>query len=93
MNAHLNKPAQRNRKIQNYHSKGELMNNKQTQASNAFKCNNGGSYLVCFDCAEKYSKQDPYKHTITMRNHECYICGEHKKVGPSRKLFGLYISV
>jgi len=69
------------------------MNDKKIQKANAFKCNNGGSFWVCEDCAMKYSNRDSYNGTITMHNNTCYICDETKMVGPSRKLFGLYISV
>lgn len=63
------------------------------EKSRADKCNNGASQWVCSDCASKYSIREPYQYTITMHNDECYICKQHKVVGPSRKLFGLYVSV
>ena len=63
------------------------------EQSRAEKCNNGASQWVCFDCAEKYRTREPYGGTVTIHNDECYICKKFKMVGPSRKLFGLYISV
>jgi len=62
-----------------------------TEQDRAQKCiNNKDTYLVCFNCANKYSKNKPYNDVLTMRNSECYICQQHKMVGPSYKLFGHY---
>lgn len=68
------------------------MNDEKTQKANAFKCNNGGNFWVCHDCAVKYSKQ-PVISGTTYYNNTCYICDEIKMVGPSRKLFGLSVTI
>jgi len=57
------------------------------------ECCRGVSRWVCIDCADKYSKNPPYEYPLTTHNNTCYICEEHKIVGPSRKLFGFYKSV
>ena len=54
------------------------------------ECQQGVSRYVCTDCADKYSQREPYEYPMTMYNNTCYICEEHKVIGPSRKLFGFY---
>jgi len=58
----------------------------------ALECINRGNFWVCTDCANKYSKNPPYGSVLTMHNNTCYICEQHKMVGPSYKLFGYYQS-
>ena len=59
--------------------------------SRAEKCNNGAQQYVCFDCAKKYRTKDQAKCIIPLHNGTCFICDEHKIIGPSRKLFGFHI--
>lgn len=66
------------------------MNDIKEQDSRAFKLNNGANEYVCQDCTNKHSERDPYDGTITLHNGQCYICGETKIVGPSRKSFGFH---
>ena len=64
-----------------------------TKKERILKCRKGESHWVCVDCADKYSENPPYKYPMTMHNNTCFICEEHKVVGPSRKLFGFYRSL
>ncbi len=66
------------------------MNDKKTQESNAFKCQNGAQHYVCKECSDKHREREAYDGTSTVHKAECYICGETKSVGPSRKAFGFH---
>ena len=66
------------------------MNSPKEQASKAFKCNNGANEYVCEDCAKKYRDREPCNGASTYHNGDCYICGQHKVVGQSRKSFGFH---
>lgn len=66
------------------------MNSKAEQTRRAEHCNNGAQHYVCSDCAAKYRTRKPYEGIMSMNNNTCYICDEHKTVGPSRKLFGFH---
>ena len=67
-----------------------MFNTEEEQKRLADHCNNGASQYVCLECAKKYSERDEYDGMLTMHNNTCYICNEHKVVGPSRKLFGFH---
>ena len=47
---------------------------------------------VCTNCAEQFSKKQPYEYPYTAHEDTCDICGETKSVGPAVKLFGYYRS-
>lgn len=67
-----------------------MINSEKEKKRRSDHCNNGAQHLVCEDCSKKYSERDSYDGTITVRESVCYICGESKWVGPSRKYFGFH---
>jgi hypothetical protein len=44
----------------------------------------------CFECANRYSDNEPYDSYLTCRKGKCAICGEKKTIAPAYKLFGYY---